>query len=1591
MKRHGLLVLLLFLPPQLHVHGEDEISMMRVTVACPIVSVKKGEGNERIATISRGRADGVVIGWRGAAKAVRLKKGQNSKINSEYIGWGEVIQVAERNARIRVRVTNHDLVAGDVIEISCRVPQRERGTLWNLCRLHIQFRNADTDHRYFTYRQLFADGSAEHEGKILAKMLERIRESGRQFGEQPQLQVVLKAGRYKGQTGADLMVKAKEEHLRAFLQFVESYPGKYFGGLWRIDETYATWLINEAPYSAVELAKKLATATDATARAALLPTDKAMAIEVLRILCSLAENKLNENALAAASELAQRFPDIDYTVNLMFTRAYISAGKGNHERAIKEYEETIRVGIESNKRGLAGVAASNCANALSYLGRTQDATAMYRKAGAILEDTTSYRSSYARARRLLADLLRQQAEHVEAVAFYEEAIQTYRSLASFAGINKALTGKAKSLAKLGRNKEAAAVYGELREENQRLGDERAEATTLENAGSQLWGIGDWKNAALMYEKCRTIRLRLKDERGLSSVLDNIARLHFNAGRMDKARAAYAEARALYVATNQPGNVAEVDAMVGQLETRTGLHAQGLARLTGALNELRRLRNKQGELDVLETLARVYEERFEFDAARTALDQAIEIAEERNARGELIPVLRWRSTLTRRLGDRKAARSDLDKSLELARATGERGEEALTLIALSQSERDGGDRTLAIKHARAAQELAVELGGRLIEAKALQELGFAYGSQYDAERAKDAFQAARRIYSSPGVNDPATAASVRYNGAIELHELGLWKQAMEQAKLARDEAYSARANDLVLNVTLTIAEIHVVNGDFEDAKRELDEAIEETKGGSWSRASALRVQARLRNAMGAYRLAIESAKVALDIFERQRSAWNQSDLHTALASYLRRAGDPKAARIHSAEALKFAEQAGDIGLQMKSLRSAASDARLSDDFATALELLRRARVFAVRTGSKGRVALVDLGIGRTLRLAGSQPEAARKSLESATAAFRQLGATFREAEALLELCEIDLDPQRIRRATQLAEQTGSPRLTWLAYDLLSRERDKAGDLGAALTARTKAIEHLETIRAGIGSDPERQRHFLRSKIRVYESMADLLGRQMENETDVEKRKQMMQQALAFLARARFEILRNGSGDIKQGGSKAVDRLLAQIDRAKREIEQLETKIREARERGNTALVHELTQVLATSEELLAELHDNLAAADPDFAARIKFNPAYFEGWELLPKNARLLLYFPGETRLYIWVYGPDGFIAWKQHAITRAELYRKIDQFRDGIDEVIAKARTSKGRGFGPVAEANEDNPQWYRKNCKTMREVLTQLHGHLLGPVAAEIQKADPLFILPYGRLSYLPFEALIAADGKFVGENKRLAYFVHKDHMSRTLNRAAKQRKITPDYWVAYADPVGKLQSALEEVAEIQPLFAKTRVHTQESGTATEKQLLRTPADCTILHFATHGYLNGVKPSDTYIELAPEPPQDGRLMQKEIWPRLRRKLPCLRSKSLRLVVLSACETARAASAPEAEVLGLPDKFAAAGAPAIVASLWSVYTWSTTDLMVEFYRRLQEPNAGTEVSAALRDARRAMLKDKNNGRYAHPYYWAPFLLFGDWR
>lgn len=185
----------------------------------------------------------------------------------------------------------------------------------------------------------------------------------------------------------------------------------------------------------------------------------------------------------------------------------------------------------------------------------------------------------------------------------------------------------------------------------------------------------------------------------------------------------------------------------------------------------------------------------------------------------------------------------------------------------------------------------------------------------------------------------------------------------------------------------------------------------------------------------------------------------------------------------------------------------------------------------------------------------------------------------------------------------------------------------------------------------------------------------------------------------------------------------------------------------------------------------------------------------------------------------------------------------------------------------------------------------------------------------------------------------------------------------------------LGRLPDAEREVDALRRLYG-SRVETRVGAVAAESALKRTAGRYDVLHFATHGLVDDYAPMYSALLLTGSDSDDGLLEAREIL-----SLP-LRAE---LVVLSACNSARGEAAHGEGVLGLSWAFLATGCPRTVATQWRVGSASAARLMIAFHSRMANRRAVTRVAEALRDAQLEMLR---TSRYAHPYYWAGFVLIG---
>jgi CHAT domain-containing protein len=141
-----------------------------------------------------------------------------------------------------------------------------------------------------------------------------------------------------------------------------------------------------------------------------------------------------------------------------------------------------------------------------------------------------------------------------------------------------------------------------------------------------------------------------------------------------------------------------------------------------------------------------------------------------------------------------------------------------------------------------------------------------------------------------------------------------------------------------------------------------------------------------------------------------------------------------------------------------------------------------------------------------------------------------------------------------------------------------------------------------------------------------------------------------------------------------------------------------------------------------------------------------------------------------------------------------------------------------------------------------------------------------------------------------------------------------------------------------------------------------------------SVVHVATHGEFSEDAERSFLLTW------DGRLGMDRIGQAVGQMR--FRERPIELLTLSACETAQGS---ERAALGLAGVAIQAGARSALGTLWSVNDVAAAELVGEFYGQLHGQPISKAV--ALQRAQQKLVRDPNHG---HPYYWAPFLLIGNW-
>lgn len=325
--------------------------------------------------------------------------------------------------------------------------------------------------------------------------------------------------------------------------------------------------------------------------------------------------------------------------------------------------------------------------------------------------------------------------------------------------------------------------------------------------------------------------------------------------------------------------------------------------------------------------------------------------------------------------------------------------------------------------------------------------------------------------------------------------------------------------------------------------------------------------------------------------------------------------------------------------------------------------------------------------------------------------------------------------------------------------------------------------------------------------------------------------------------------------------------------------------------------------------------------------------------LLPPSTSVLVYLPLQKELRIVVIRSSGVTS-RTAPVGQRALDREVRQFRALV----------------------------VRPGTRELPKRSRQLYDWLIGPVQGDIAQDETLAVVASGSLNYLPFAALTDRRGAYLARSK---VCVNLAGLSDIL-QLTEERPPAGQQLLALANPDGTLPASESEVGGIARLFPGAQIFLR--GRA-ERLAFHWQKPPDVLHIATHGILDSGHPRASYLVLAGRG-ENAKLRVADIYK--------LALKGTDLVVLSACETALGEWEPGGEITSLADAFQFAGSRSVIASLWSVEDNSTSALMRALYRH----RPGHSLGKALQLAQLDLMQQRAT---AQPFFWAPFILLGDFR
>ena len=1059
------------------------------------------------------------------------------------------------------------------------------------------------------------------------------------------------------------------------------------------------------------------------------------------------------------------------------------------------------------------------------------------------------------------------------------------------------------------------------------GDRYEEALTQDGIGSIYSALGERQKALDYFNQALPLMHAVENRDGEGMTLTNIGEVCFALGEMQKALDCFNQALPLMHAVGDRAGEATTLNNIGVVYNSLGEEQKALDYYNQALPLRHVVGDRAGEATTLTNIGEVYFALGEYRKALDYYNQALPILRAVGDRKGEGLALQYIGSAYTSLGENQKALDYYNQSLPLGRAVGDRDGEASTLDCIGSVYLVSGDKKKALDYFNQALPIFHAVGDRTWEANTLNYIGLAYADLAENQKALDYFNQALPLRRAVGA---------RHGEAATLQSIGYVYSALGEMQKALD--YYNQALPLWRAVgdrseeagdLQNIGAVYALLGEYKKAVDYYNQALPIMRALGFRRGEAT----ALDNIGNAYCNLGENQK-ALGYFNLALPIWRAGGFRKGEALTLDSTGHVYAVLGEKEKALDYYNQA--------------------------LPLERA-------VGDRG-------GEARTLRHMGWVHDALGEKQEA-----------------------LDYYTQSL----PLSRAVQDPLSEASTLVLMMEHWKSLQNPSLAVLFGKQAIDRFQQVRRNIGGlEREAQQSFLKSKENYYRELAELLiseGRLPE-----------AQQVLDLLKAEEYSEFTQRRGD---AGSKTNPVALTPAEeKSNKEYEQISGEI--------TAIGEEWTQLHAKSSRSAEEEHryndlsDRLTAANQRLQAFLKTLYESFGKGEQANARVETINEQTAGLQTLVGELGAGTAAVYTLVLDDKCVMMVITPATRVAHEIPISKSAL-RNKVFAFLGEMANHHSE------EDILPKAQELYTVLIAPIEKDLEGAQARTLVWSldDVLRYMPLAALY--DGK--------QYLVERYRNVVITTASVGNLKDKPQLgsWRGVAmgvsknyDGLGKLQAVPGELDSVVrsdqtpgshgPVPGTILLDDSFTQTGMESALDQRPP---LVHIASHYVFHVGDDTQSYLLLGGKDAggQGFHLTLADLRDDQRMDF-----QGIELLTLSGCETAKGSKDSDGrEIDGLGITAQRKGAKAVVATLWEVDDASVGLLMATFYK-LWVTTAGITKAEALQQAQLALLhgtvvpagtpqgspargfsvsasKQPPASQYANPYYWAPFILIGNWK